>query len=172
MSSAAIAPGLGGKYLTFFLDAEEYGLEILKVREILGLMPITRVPRTPESVRGVINLRGKVIPVIDLRVRLELDATEATGQSCIIVVQAGGVEFGVIVDRVSEVSSIEEASIEPTPTLGADARTEYLLGLAKSQDRVKLLLDIDRVLSSQEMAQLRAASESEAAYAAHPTPSE
>lgn len=141
----------GGKFLTFFLAEEEYGLEILKVREIIGMMPITRVPRTPEHMRGVVNLRGKVIPVVDLRLKFGLQATEQSQRTCIIVVQAGGVEFGVVVDRVSEVANIAGSDIEDPPAFGTGVDTEYLLGLAKSQGKVKLLLDIDRALSSQEI---------------------
>lgn len=140
----------GGKFLTFFLADEEYGLEILKVREIIGLLPITRVPRTPESIRGVINLRGKVIPVVDLRSRFGLPAVEASERTCIIVVQANGVEFGVVVDQVSEVADVAAEDVEDAPAFGAQMDTAFLLGIAKSGDRVKLLLDIDRVLSSEE----------------------
>jgi len=147
----AAAARHGGKFLTFFLADEEYGLEILKVREIIGLMPITRVPRTPEYMRGVINLRGKVIPVVDLRIKFALEATADSERTCIIVVQASGVEFGVVVDRVSEVVNVASSDIEDAPSFGAEVDTEYLLGLAKSQGTVKLLLDIDRVLSSQEI---------------------
>lgn len=154
---AAAAGRHGGKFLTFFLASEEYGLEILKVREIIGMMPITRVPRTPEHMRGVINLRGKVIPVIDLRIRFGLQPTEQSQRTCIIVVQAGGVEFGVVVDRVSEVANVASEDIEDAPSFGAEVGTEYLLGIAKSSGRVKLLLDIDQVLSRDEIRDLRAA---------------
>jgi purine-binding chemotaxis protein CheW len=161
MSSTGTAPAeaastrQGGKFLTFFLSDEEYGLEILKVREIIGMMPITRVPRTPEYMRGVINLRGKVIPVVDLRVRFALEATEQSQRTCIIVVQAGGVEFGVVVDRVSEVANVASDDIEDAPSFGAEVGTEYLLGIAKSGGKVKLLLDIDRVLSRDEIRDLQ-----------------
>lgn len=147
----------GGKFLTFFLDGEEYGLEILKVREIIGLMPITRVPRTPEAIRGVINLRGKVIPIVDLRTKFGLEKSDADQRTCIIVVQARGVEFGVIVDRVSEVANVAGEEIEATPEFGSDVDTQYLLGIAKSAGRVKLLLDIDRALSPQDLAGIRLA---------------
>jgi purine-binding chemotaxis protein CheW len=171
-ASATLAPtarARGGKYLTFFLAAEEYGVEILKVQEIIGLQPITRVPRTPGCIRGVINLRGKVIPILDLRERFGLERAEvalaeaseaeraaAEAVRCIIVVQvetgAGGrVPMGIMVDRVSEVSAIAEGDIEDAPSFGAGVRTEYLLGLGKAQNRVKLLLDIDRVLDPAEL---------------------
>lgn len=155
------AAARGGKYLTFFLGSEEYGVEILKVREIIGLMPITRVPRTPASVRGVINLRGKVIPVVDLRLKFGLEAADHGQRTCIIVVQAGGVELGVVIDRVSEVSDVAEDEVEDTPAFGAEIETDYLLGIAKSGGRVKLLLDIDRVLSGAEMAQLNSVATTE-----------
>jgi purine-binding chemotaxis protein CheW len=156
MGGAATAPpDLGGKYLTFFLDDEEYGLEILKVREIIGLQHITRVPRMPASMLGVINLRGAVIPVVDLRRRFGIGSVKTTDRTCIIVVHAAGVEFGVMVDRVSEVADVSAADVEPAPEFGGDVDTRFLLGLAKSAGGVKLLLDIDRVLSSREMAQLQ-----------------
>jgi purine-binding chemotaxis protein CheW len=145
-----------GKYLTFFLAREEYGLEILKVHEIMGVMPITRVPRTPSFVRGVINLRGKVIPIVDLRAKFGMEAAEASAENCIIVVQVHGAQTGVIVDRVSEVSDIAETQVEDAPSFGSDVQTDYLLGIAKSTERVRLLLDIERVLSSQDVVDLRA----------------
>jgi purine-binding chemotaxis protein CheW len=151
MSETATVPAVGGKFLTFFLAGEEYGIEILKVREIIGLMPITRVPNAPPSVCGVINLRGKVIPVMDLRLRFGLETVEATEQTCIIVVQAAGTEFGIVVDRVSEVASIPDQDVEDAPTFGADVSTEYLLGIAKSSGRVKLLLNIDRVVAGSQL---------------------
>lgn len=144
-----LAPRLAqaGKYLTFFLATEEYGVEILKVHEIIGMLPITRVPRTPTFVRGVINLRGKVIPIVDLRERFGM-SHEGAIEACIIVVQVHGIQLGVVVDKVSEVLSIADGDIEPTPSFGVDVDTEYLLGLAKGEDRVRLLLDIDRVLTA------------------------
>jgi purine-binding chemotaxis protein CheW len=145
---------LGGKFLTFFLAGEEYGLEILRVREILGMLPITRVPRTPPAIRGVINLRGKIIPVVDLRTKFGMDAADYSGRTCIIVVHAQGVEFGVVVDRVSEVLDIASGNIEDAPSFGVDVNTEYLLGIAKIGGSVKLLLDIERVLSTQEVQDL------------------
>jgi purine-binding chemotaxis protein CheW len=141
----------GGKYLTFFLAGEEYGIEILKVHEIIGMMPITRVPRTPDVIRGVINLRGKVIPIVDLRRRFELDALGQTEATCIIVVQVGGVQTGLVVDSVSEVMDIRGEDVEDAPSFGMDVHTEYLLGIAKSNGRVRLLLAIDRVLTSEDV---------------------
>jgi len=136
-----------GKYLTFVLNGEEYGLEILKVREIIGLMDITAVPRTPEYVKGVINLRGKVIPVVDLRLKVGMPEAERTDETCIIVVDIGEVEMGVIVDRVSEVLDIAGEDIEDPPSFGARVNTEYILGMGKLNDRVTILLDIGTLLS-------------------------
>lgn len=150
--AAGMLPGdKGGKFLTFFLAGEEYGLEILKVHEIIGMMPITSVPRTPSFIRGVINLRGKVIPVVDLRLKLAMDSTDQTDETCVIVVQAGGLEIGVIVDKVSEVLDIADTDIEDAPSFGTDVNSDYILGIGKSEGRVKLLLDIDKVLTMHEV---------------------
>jgi purine-binding chemotaxis protein CheW len=140
-----------GKYLTFFLAGEEYGLEILKVHEIIGVLPITRVPRTPAFVRGVINLRGKVIPIVDLRAKFGMPTAAEEAETCIIVVQVHGASTGIVVDRVSEVADIPEKDIEDSPEFGADIDTDYLLGIAKSTGRVRLLLSIDKVLQTSEV---------------------
>jgi purine-binding chemotaxis protein CheW len=150
-STPALKRQLGGKFLTFFLDEEEYGIEILKVHEIIGMMSITMVPRTPPFIRGVINLRGKVIPIIDLRLKFGMEAIEQTEETCIIVVQAQSVELGIVVDRVSEVLDIASDDIDEPPSFGADVPTDYLLGIAKTEERVKLLLNIDRVLTTNEV---------------------
>lgn len=154
-SPAQLAGDLGGKYLTFKLGVEEYGLEILKVHEIVKMMPITRVPRTADFVKGVLNLRGKVIPVIDLRAKFGMETVEETNKTCIIVVQVlmsgGTVTMGIIVDEVSEVLDIETDAIEPAPPLGTAVDTAFILGIAKAADGVKILLDSDKVLSSAEM---------------------
>jgi len=145
-----------GKYLTFALADEEYGISILKIREIIGIMPITSVPRTPEFVKGVINLRGKVIPIIDLRLRFGMEPMEYTDRTCIIVVEINAqditIQIGAIVDTVSEVLNIKAEDIEDTPAFGASLDTEYILGMAKVSGGVKILLDIDRVLNSEEIA--------------------
>ena len=141
-----------GKYLTFTMANEEYGIGILKIKEIIGMMPVTTVPQTPEFVKGVINLRGKVIPVIDLRLRFGMAAVEYTERTCIIVVeiqgQAGTVQIGIVVDAVSEVLNIRGQDVEETPTFGAKLDTDYILGMAKMEGGVKILLDIDKVLNS------------------------
>ncbi|MCL2220533.1 MAG: chemotaxis protein CheW [Chitinispirillia bacterium] len=144
-----------GKYLTFKLVDEEYGLEILKVREIIGLLPITSLPRTPFFVRGIINLRGKVIPVIDLRKKFELDTTEDTEQTCIIVVDVvgnnGNIQVGILVDSVSEVLDINGGDIEDAPMFGSSVDTAFILGMAKVKGSVKILLNIEKVLSTAEL---------------------
>jgi purine-binding chemotaxis protein CheW len=143
-----------GKYLTFSLGREEYGIGILKIKEIIGMMPITPVPRTPAFVKGVINLRGKVIPVVNLRLKFGMQETLYTERTCIIVVETKGERgpllMGIVVDLVSEVLNIKNAEIEQTPVLGADLNTDYILGMAKMNGGVKILLDIDRVLSTKE----------------------
>ncbi len=150
-----------GKYLTFSLAKEEYGISILKIKEIIGMMPITTVPQTPEFVKGVINLRGKVIPVVDLRLRFGLEAADYTDRTCIIVVeikgQAGNVLIGTVVDSVSEVLNIKGDDIEETPTFGSKLNTGYILGMAKMEGGVKILLDIDSVLNAEEIADLEKA---------------
>jgi len=150
---------LGGKYLTFLLDDEEHGVEILKVREIIGIMDITKVPQTPDFVEGVINLRGKVIPVIDLRTKFGLSRAEYNEQTCVIVVDVGML-VGIIVDTVQEVHDIPGNDIEPPPQLGSSVDTSFILGMGKVKDDVKILLDIDEVLTSEELIQVQQAVES------------
>jgi purine-binding chemotaxis protein CheW len=147
-----------GKYLTFTLAEEEYGIGILKIKEIIGMMPITSVPQTPGFVKGVINLRGKVIPVIDLRLRFGMENIEYTDRTCIIVVEisgeTGSIMIGIVVDTVSEVLNIKKQEIEETPRFGTKLDTTYILGIAKTEGGVKILLDIDRILKSQEIVML------------------
>jgi purine-binding chemotaxis protein CheW len=140
----------GGKYLTFTLAGEEYGIGILKIKEIIGMMSITTVPQTPAFVKGVINLRGKVIPVIDLRLRFGMEPMEYTDRTCTVVVEidgaSGTILIGTVVDSVSEVLNIKSEDIEDAPTFGTRLNTESILGMAKVEGGVKILLDIDRVL--------------------------
>ena len=147
-----------GKYLTFSLAEEEYGIGILKIKEIIGMMPITTVPQTPEFIKGVINLRGKVIPVTDLRIRFGIDADAYTERTCIIVVEIvreiTTLQIGIVVDAVSEVLNITDKDVEDTPTFGIKLKTDYILGMAKIDGGVKILLDIDKVLNAEEMAEL------------------
>jgi purine-binding chemotaxis protein CheW len=147
-----------GKYLTFSLADENYGIAIFKVKEIIGMMPITRVPHTPGFVKGVINLRGKVIPVTDLRLRFGMPEIDYSERTCIIVVEiagtAGTVQLGIIVDSVLEVLNIKEDEIENTPSFGTVLSTECILGMAKSNGGVKILLDIDRVMRLGDVARI------------------
>ena len=145
-----------GKYLTFMLGQEEYGLEILAVQEIIGALPVTRVPRTPAFILGVINLRGRIIPVIDLRERLQMPPAVAT-DGCIIVVKVAETAMGVMVDKVSEVINLAAGDLEPTPAFGVGVNTAFLLGVAKHDGRVRLLLDIARVLTATETESLHLA---------------
>ena len=152
----------GGKFLTFLMANEKYGLEILKVREIIGMMDVTSVPTTPAFIRGVINLRGKVIPVVDLRLKFGIEAKEDTQRTCIIVVQIThpGQEMimGIIVDEVWDVLDIDRNQIEPPPSFGANIRTDFILGMGKVDQKVLTMLDIDRVLSEQEIALVESSS--------------
>lgn len=154
---------LAEKFLTFELTGEEYGIEILKVREIIGLLSITTVPRTPEYVRGVINLRGKVIPVVDLKLKFGMKRSEDTRETCIIVVEvshAGDkILTGILVDRVREVLDIKSENIEDPPEMGDGVETEFIKGMGKTGDRVSILLDIDGVLTGGELELLRKTSE-------------
>ncbi len=149
-----------GKYLTFIVDQEEFGVAVLKVREIMGIQEVTAVPRTPVWMKGVINLRGKIIPVIDLRLKFGLAAAPYTERTCIVVVQirsgADLLSMGIVVDEVSEVLTMSPGDIEDTPDFGSGVDTAYILGMAKIKGKVKILLDIDKVLTSHEISGLEA----------------
>jgi purine-binding chemotaxis protein CheW len=150
-----------GKYLTFKLATEDYGISLLKVREIIGMMSITSVPRTPDFVKGVINLRGKVIPVTDLRLRFGMPESDYTDRTCIIVVEVESrdtrIQMGIVVDAVTEVLPVKADEIEPAPEFGAKVDTHYILGMANMDGAVKILLDIDRVMTAEEIAELEKA---------------
>jgi purine-binding chemotaxis protein CheW len=154
-NAAAAADVRAGKYLTFQLAEEEFGIRVLKVREIMGLQEITAVPQTPCHIKGVINLRGKVVPVIDLRLKFGLPPAEYTQRTCIIVTQVQGeaatLLMGILVDGVSDVLNLTAPEIEDTPDFGEDIAAQYLLGMAKVKGKVKILLDIDKVVSGQEI---------------------
>lgn len=141
-----------GKYLTFKLGDEVFGLEILKVQEIIGMMKVTAVPRTPLFIRGVLNLRGKIIPVIDLRLKFSMQKHEDTAKTCIIVVQvvihSKSLTMGILVDEVSEVLNIIQDQIEDAPSFGSTVNVEFILGMGKVGQKVVMLLDIDKVLSA------------------------
>jgi purine-binding chemotaxis protein CheW len=144
------------KYLTFALGAEEYGVEILKVREIIGYMDITAVPQTPHYVKGVVNLRGQVIPVVDLRAKFGMEIAEVTDETCIIVVEIAHevrkLNTGIVVDRVREVLDIRAEAIEEPPAFDASVNTDFIMGMGKVGEAVKILLDIDKVLIREELA--------------------
>lgn len=150
-----LAASRSGKYLTVALEGESYAIAVLKVREIIRFQKITPVPQMPDYVRGVINLRGRVIPVIDLRAKFGLKA-EVAERTCIVVVQVTlaqgrAVQMGVIVDSVEEVVNLNDNEIEPTPDFGMRVDTRYLLGMAKIKGQVKTLLDIDRVVAPDDL---------------------
>jgi len=161
--SAAFGTANDNKFLSFCLGQEEYGVEILRVREIIGIIDITPLPQTPVYVKGVINLRGKIIPVIELRSKFGMPSVDYNVETCIIVVEVaedGGDEqfqIGVIVDTVSEVMDIPRDKIEPAPRFGCSLNTEYILGMGKAKDKVLILLDIDRVLTQDELGEITAA---------------
>ena len=148
-----------GKYLTFFLASEEYGVEILKVQEIIGRMPITPVPLTAKYIRGVINLRGKIHPIMDLKIKFGMDQSQITDETCIIVIKTASLMMGVLVDKVSEVVNVASGDIEDTPSFGADVDTEYLLGVGKTGGRVRLLLDIEKIITASDIIHLKKAAE-------------
>jgi len=143
------------KLLQFELDGEFYGVDILKVREINGMMDITAVPQTPIFMKGLINLRGKVVPVIDLRLKFGLAESEYDERTSIIVIEFksihGQVQMGIVVDTVSEVINIPAANIEPAPNFGARLKSEYIRGMAKTKDKVIIILDIDLILTDEEL---------------------
>ena len=149
-----------GKYLVFHLGREEFGIRVLKVREIMGIQDITAVPQTPAHIKGVINLRGKIIPVVDLRLKFGLPEQEYTQRTCIIVVQVrregGPMLMGIVVDGVAEVLTLAAADIEDTPDFGEGAASSCLLGMAKVKGKVKILLEIEQVLTNQDLHALNA----------------
>ena len=158
-AKAVAGQSLAGKYLTFALGSESYAIPVLKVREIIRLTTITTVPQLPNYIRGVINLRGKIIPVMDLRLRFGLAAAASTEQNCIVVVQVknsagGATAMGLVVDAVEEVAQFAAADIEQTPDFGAQVDTQYILSMAKIKGAVKALLDIDRVIGGDTVARL------------------
>jgi purine-binding chemotaxis protein CheW len=148
-------PEKEGKYLTFALSDEEYGIGILKIKEIIGMMPITTIPQTPPFLKGIINLRGKVIPVIDLRLRFDMDSIEYNERTCIIVVEINAdkviIQLGIVVDSVCEVLNILREDIEEPPKFGTKLSTEYISGVAKVAGAVKILLNIEKILNEEEI---------------------
>jgi purine-binding chemotaxis protein CheW len=159
-STEAVNSDLSGKFLSFFLSDEEYGIEILKVREIIGVTEITPLPKTPDYVRGVINLRGRIIPVVDLRCQFEMGSTERTDETCIIVVEVDRngeseqFQMGCLVDRVSEVMNVSQEQIEDAPRFGNRIDSDFILGLGKTKEKVLILLDIDKVFEAHDLQEL------------------
>ncbi len=164
-AEAAVAQvAQAGKFLSFVLGREEYGLEILRVQEINGLMDITRVPRSPDYVKGVINLRGRVIPIINLRKKFKMPMVEDTERTCIIMVQVNyndsQITMGIVVDEVSEVLNITDDQIEPSPSFGGGMeQADFITGMGKLEDKVVILLDIDSVLNGDELAEIAKATQ-------------
>lgn len=154
-SQSAAVDSRAGKYLTFFLDREEYGVEILKVQEIIGRLPITPVPLTSTYIRGVINLRGKIHPIMDLKIKFGMAETQITDDTCIIVIKTSDMMMGVLVDKVSEVVNISSGDIEDPPAFGADVNLNYLLGVGKTGQRIRLLLDIERVITTSDIIHMK-----------------
>jgi len=160
--SSRTSPSAPGKFLTFVVAGEEYGIEILRVHEIIGVLPITRIPRMPRALRGVVNLRGKVIPIVDLRAALGLPADRSSGsntaiETCIVVVQVRGSQVGALVDAVSEVVSISADQIDPAPPFTDSSNTPCLLGIARAGDRVRLLLNMEEAIPRDVMGEIESA---------------
>jgi len=160
-ATSAKTDGRAGKYLIFHLGNAEFGIQVQKVREIMGVQDITQVPQTPMHVKGVINLRGKVIPVVDLRLKFGMEGVEYTHRTCIVVVQVssprGAMLMGVVVDGVAEVLQVAPADIEDTPSFGQDVAVPNIMGLAKIKGKVKILLDIDQVMGAHDLMALELA---------------
>ncbi|MGA1598610.1 MAG: chemotaxis protein CheW [bacterium] len=156
MSQNSLFEKSEGKMLTFMLGAQEYGIKILEAREVVGLMPIDPVPHTPPFMKGVINLRGKIIPVIDLRAKFNMSPMEeTTTETCIIVVDVQGALTGLVVDALVGVTRVEAEQFEDTPQLGTNIRTEFISGMAKLDTRVVIVLDIENILTNDELVLLK-----------------
>lgn len=147
-----VVTGEGGQYVTFLLGDEEYGLEIMAVQEIIGFTHITHVPHLPDFIKGVINLRGTVVPVIDLRLKFGLGQVEYNNHTCVVVVKMEERVMGMIVDVVSEVVNFPDGAVEPAPAFGTNIRADFIKGMGKIGDRLVIIMDIDRVLSNEELA--------------------
>lgn len=143
-----------GRFLTFALGKEDYGIEIIYVTEIIGIQAITEIPELPNYVKGIINLRGKIIPVMDVRLRFKKEPMDYTDRTCIIVIDIGEISIGLIVDTVSEVISIEDANIVPPPSMKTGFQNKYVKGIGKVGNDVKLLLDCERILNEDEVESL------------------
>jgi purine-binding chemotaxis protein CheW len=149
------------QYLTFKLGDEVFALDIAKVREVLDFTSVTKVPRTPEFMRGVINLRGNVVPVVDMKLKFGMERTEKTVNTCIIIVEVDldgdSTVIGAIADSVQEVMDLEPDHIEPAPRIGTRVRTDFIKGMGKHNDQFVIILDIDKIFSNEELAVVQAA---------------
>jgi purine-binding chemotaxis protein CheW len=152
----------GGEYLTFILGEEEYGIEILKVQEIRSYEAVTKIANTPEFIKGVINLRGSIVPIIDLRMRFKLSKAEYNDTTVVIILNLNNRTMGMVVDGVSDVLELKSSQISPVPELVSSIDTKYLLGLGTVDERMLILVDIEQLMSSKEMALMEAASENAA----------
>lgn len=141
----------GNQHVTFTLGEEEYGIDILAVQEIIGFTHITHVPHLPDFIRGVINLRGMVVPVMDLRLKFGLGLADYSSHTCIIVVKVAERTMGMVVDAVSEVVHLPDASIEPAPSFGARINTDFIQGMGKVGNRLVIILDVEKILSNEEL---------------------
>ena len=139
-----------GKYLTFLLDEDKYGIEILKVREIIAMVDITPIPNVPDFVQGVINLRGRIIPILDLRIKLGFTAIEYIDHTCIIIVEYNNTNIGIVVDHVSEVIDLKGADLEMAPLVGVKLKGEFILVLGKIDNKIVTILNVDKIISSEE----------------------
>ena len=148
------------EYLTFILGDEEYGIEILKVQEIRGYDAVTRIANTPDFIKGVINLRGHIVPIIDLRIKFKLGKIDYDEFTVVIILNIGNRVVGIVVDGVSDVLTLNASQIRPVPDLVSDIDNKYLLGLGTVGDRMLILVDIERLMSSQDMALVDAVNES------------
>jgi purine-binding chemotaxis protein CheW len=151
-SPAISAAQVGTKHLTFRLAKEEYAVPILSVREIIGIMPMTSLPGTPSYIEGVINLRGKIIPVMDLRSRLDMPWREPTRETCIIVLRFEGLDLGVVVDSVCDVRLLQPSESDTIAELGSNVPKDFFRGISKTDGKVRLLLDIDRLFALESVA--------------------
>jgi len=150
-SSANLAANAAGEYLTFILGSEEYGLEILKVQEIRGYDAVTQIANTPNFIKGVVNLRGKIVPIVDLRIKFNLGRVEYNEFTVVIILNLGGRVIGIVVDGVSDVTALKEDQIREVPNLVSSIDTQYIIGLATLEEQMLILVDIERLMSSQEM---------------------
>lgn len=151
-NSASKNVSAAGEYLTFLLGSEEYGLEILKVQEIRGYDAVTQIANTPDFIKGVVNLRGKIVPIVDLRIKFNLGKVEYTEFTVVIILSLNHRVIGIVVDGVSDVMALNEEQIRDVPSLVTNIDTQYIIGLASVEEKMLILVDIEQLMGSQEMA--------------------